>query len=53
MIKKIKRGYKLVSHKGRNLGIFKTKKAALKHEREVIFFKYAGKYSLKLKNRKR
>ena len=32
-------GYRLVSHKGKNLGDFKSKKAAAKHEGEVEYFK--------------
>jgi hypothetical protein len=46
MIRKIKAGYRLYSRKKnprtgrrRNLGTFKTKKAAEKHEREVQYFK--------------
>ena len=36
-------GYRLVSHKGKNLGDFPTKGAAEKHEREVEYFKHKGK----------
>jgi hypothetical protein len=46
MIRKLKSGYRLYSRKKnprtgkrRNLGTFKTKKAAEKHEREVQYFK--------------
>ena len=35
-------GYRLLSHKGKNLGTFSTKAAAKKHEREVQYFKHAG-----------
>ncbi len=40
MIRKVKDGYRLVSKSGKNLGTFKTKKAALQREREVQFFKH-------------
>ena len=33
-------GYRLLSHKGKNLGTFKTKAAAAKHEGEVEYFKH-------------
>lgn len=46
MIRKLKSGYRLYSRKKnprtgrrRNLGTFKTKKAAEKHEREIQYFK--------------
>jgi hypothetical protein len=46
MIRKIKSGYRLYSRKrnpktgkGRNLGTFKTKAAAKKHEKAVQYFK--------------
>jgi hypothetical protein len=46
MIRKIKSGYRIYSRKKnprtgrrRNLGTFKTKKAAEKHEREIQYFK--------------
>jgi hypothetical protein len=32
-------GYRLLSHKGKNLGTFKSKAAAAKHEGEVEYFK--------------
>ncbi len=32
--------FKLVSHTGKNLGVFATKAAAEKHEKQVQFFKY-------------
>ena len=39
MIHKIKAGWKVVSHKtGRNLGIYKTKKAAVKRLRQIKYF---------------
>ena len=34
-------GYRLLSHKGKNLGDFSSKSAAMKHEREVQYFKHA------------
>jgi len=33
-------GYRLLSHKGKNLGTFKTRAAAAKHEGEVEYFKH-------------
>ena len=41
-IGKVKGGYRLYSHKGKNLGTFPNKAAAEKHEREVQYFKHAG-----------
>jgi hypothetical protein len=38
MIRKVKGGYKLLSHKGKSLGKFRSKRAAEKHEREVKYF---------------
>jgi hypothetical protein len=35
-------GYRLLSHKGKNLGTFPTKAGAEKHEREVQYFKHAN-----------
>jgi hypothetical protein len=43
MIRKVTGGYRLVSRTGKNLGTFKTKAAAAKHEREVEYFKRRGK----------
>jgi adenylate kinase family enzyme len=40
-IGKVKGGYRLYSHKGKNLGTFPSKGAAEKHEREVQYFKHA------------
>ena len=40
-IVKVKDGYRLLSHKGKNLGTFPTKSGAQKHEREVQYFKHA------------
>lgn len=39
MIRKVKSGYKVVSKEGKNLGKYKTKKAALKRLRQVEYFK--------------
>jgi hypothetical protein len=39
-IAKVEGGYRLLSHKGKNLGTFPTKAAAEKHEREVQYFKH-------------
>ena len=41
-IGKVKGGYRLYSHKGKNLGTFSSKAGAEKHEREVQYFKHAG-----------
>ena len=41
-IGKVKGGYRLYSHKGKNLGTFPSKAGAEKHEREVQYFKHAG-----------
>lgn len=49
MIKKSKKGYKVVSKKGKNLGgPYKSRKAASKRLREVEYFKHKGgrKWSL-------
>ena len=40
-IVKVKDGYRLLSHKGKNLGNFPSKSGAQKHEREVQYFKHA------------
>jgi len=42
MIRKLpgRRKWRLYSRSGRNLGTFDSKEAALKHEREVQFFKH-------------
>lgn len=40
IIRKVKGGYRLYSHSGRNLGTFDSKSAAKKHEREVQYFKH-------------
>jgi hypothetical protein len=41
-IGKVKGGYRLYSHKGKNLGTFPSKAGAEKHEREVQYFKHAN-----------
>jgi hypothetical protein len=41
-IGKVKDGYRLYSHKGKNLGTFSSKAGAEKHEREVQYFKHRG-----------
>jgi hypothetical protein len=38
-IRKVRSGYRLLSRKGRNLGTYKSRKAAVKRERQVQFFK--------------
>lgn len=39
MIRKIKGGYKVVSHRtGRNMGTYKTRKAALRRLRQIKYF---------------
>ncbi len=40
MIRKVKAGFRLVSKTGRNLGTFRSKKAAQNRERQVNFFKH-------------
>jgi len=40
IIRKVKAGYRLYSHSGRNLGTFPSKAKAEKHEREVQYFKH-------------
>jgi len=40
IIRKVKSGYRLYSHSGKNLGTFDTRSAAEKHEREVNYFKH-------------
>lgn len=40
IIRKVKDGYRLYSHNGKNLGTFDTRKGAEKHEREVNYFKH-------------
>lgn len=39
-IVKTDKGYRLLSHKGKNLGDFDTQEASEKHEREVKYFKH-------------
>lgn len=39
MIRKIKSGYRVYSKSGKNLGTFKTRKAANRRLRQVEFFK--------------
>jgi len=39
-IRKVTRGYRLLSRNGKNLGTFKTREAAVRHERQVNFFKH-------------
>jgi len=41
-IGKVKGGYRLYSHKGKNLGTFPSRAGAEKHEREVQYFKHKG-----------
>ena len=41
-IGKVKSGYRLYSHTGKNLGTFPNKAGAKKHEREVQYFKHAS-----------
>lgn len=53
MIKKLgEHKFELVSHGGRNLGVFATKAAAVKHEKQVNFFKYAKEEGIKLRNQR-
>lgn len=41
MIKKVRGGYRLVSHTGKNLGTFATHEEAMHREKQVNFFKHA------------
>jgi len=43
MIKKINGGYKVVSESGRNMGVFKTLKAAKNRLRQIEYFKHMKK----------
>ena len=45
VIRKVRgrREYELVSHYGRNLGVFSSRSAAETHEREVAYFKHKKK----------
>ena len=45
-IGKVKDGYRLYSHTGKNLGTFGSKAGAEKHEREVQYFKHLGEDNL-------
>ena len=40
MIKKIKRGYKVISESGRNMGMYKTLTQAKKRLRQIEYFKH-------------
>jgi hypothetical protein len=41
-IRKVKGGYRLVSHKGKNLGTYPSRAGAEKRERQVQYFKHRG-----------
>ena len=43
-IRKVEGGYRLVSHKGKNLGTFPSKSGAQKHEQEVQYFKHLNEF---------
>jgi len=43
MKRKIKGGYQIVSHTGKNLGKFKTEKEANARLRAIEYFKHKGK----------
>ena len=47
MIRKTKTGYKVVSKKGRNMGKYRTKKAAKKRLAQVERFKHKDKWEEK------
>lgn len=40
MIRKVKGGFRLVSHSGKNLGTYKSKAGAKKREQQVNYFKH-------------
>jgi len=42
IIRKVKGGYRLMSHKGKNLGTYPTRAGAEKRERQVQYFKHRG-----------
>ena len=42
IIRKVKAGYRLYSHKGKNLGTFPSRAGAEKRERQVQYFKHKG-----------
>jgi hypothetical protein len=43
MIRKVKNGYRVVSHTGKNLGTSRTRAGAERRLRQVEFFKHKGK----------
>lgn len=43
MITKVKSGYRVVSHTGKNLGTYRSRTAAVKRLRQVEYFKYLDK----------
>lgn len=44
MIRKVKSGYRVVSHTtGRNMGTFKTKAAAKRRLGQILYFKAGGR----------
>ena len=42
IIKKVKGGYRLYSHSGKNLGTYPSRAGAEKRERQVTYFKHKG-----------
>jgi hypothetical protein len=43
MIKQVKGGWRLESHSGRNLGTFGSYSAAVKREKDILYFKHKRK----------
>ncbi|MDP3941533.1 MAG: hypothetical protein Q8Q49_04460 [bacterium] len=43
MIRKVKEGYRVLSEKGRNMGMYKTQEEAKKRLRQIEFFKHKKK----------
>jgi len=42
IIRKVKSGYRLYSHSGKNLGTYPSRAGAKKRERQVQYFKHKG-----------
>lgn len=48
-VRQFNHGYRLYSTRGKNLGTFTTRDAAIQHEKEVQFFKYKSAHPEKFK----
>ena len=40
MIRKVRGGYRLVSRRGKNLGTYRSRKGAIKREKQVNYYKH-------------